>query len=78
MASSPSSSKSAAAATAHASTPQLQRQSLRFGVVGIGRIGQRHALNLLRLVPHASLVCVCSPAAAEQEWAQKELAPYGS
>jgi hypothetical protein len=51
--------------------------SLKFGVVGIGRIGQRHAINLLRRVPNAKLVCVCSPAQADLEWATRELARYG-
>jgi hypothetical protein len=52
--------------------------SLKFGVVGIGRIGQRHAINLLRRVPNAKLVCVCSPAQADLEWAKRELARYGT
>ena len=49
--------------------------SLAFGVVGIGRMGQRHALNLLRQIPNAKLVCACSPAQADLEWAEKELVP---
>lgn len=51
--------------------------TLAFGVVGIGRMGQRHALNLLRLIPNAKLVCACSPAPADLEWAEKELVPHG-
>lgn len=57
--------------------PATPVPTLSFGVVGIGRMGQRHALNLLRLIPNAKLVCACSPAKADLEWAEKELVPYG-
>lgn len=50
---------------------------LKFGVVGIGRMGQKHALNILRLVPRAKLVCACSPAKADLEWAESNLVPHG-
>ncbi|KAL2832604.1 hypothetical protein BDW59DRAFT_157424 [Aspergillus cavernicola] len=50
---------------------------LNVGVVGIGRMGQRHALNLLRRVPRARLLCVCSPAPQEIEWADQQLKPQG-
>lgn len=50
---------------------------LNIGVVGIGRMGQRHALNLLYLVPRARLLCVCSPAPHEIEWANQQLKPDG-
>lgn len=53
------------------------RQVLNMGVVGIGRIGQQHALNILRAVPRAKLVCACSPADADLRWAEEELVPYG-
>lgn len=56
---------------------QSRRQVLNFGVVGIGRMGQQHALNLLRLVPRARLVCACSPAKADLEWAETNLIPHG-
>ena len=52
-------------------------RKLSVGVVGIGRMGQRHALNLLRLVPRATLVCACSPADVDIEWAEEQLVPYG-
>jgi predicted dehydrogenase len=58
-------------------TAQPPAPPLAFGVVGIGRMGQKHALNLLRLIPNAKLVCVCSPAAPDIEWASHELAPHG-
>jgi myo-inositol 2-dehydrogenase / D-chiro-inositol 1-dehydrogenase len=50
---------------------------LRFGVVGIGRMGQQHALNLLKFVPRAKLVCACSPAKSDLEWAEGNLIPHG-
>ncbi|OJJ33827.1 hypothetical protein ASPWEDRAFT_113017 [Aspergillus wentii DTO 134E9] len=50
---------------------------LNIGVVGIGRMGQRHALNILHRVPRARLLCVCSPAPHEIEWAQQQLQPEG-
>ena len=56
-----------------ASKPRL----LNVGVVGIGRMGQRHAMNLLRLVPRAKLVCACSPAEADLRWADEHLVPSG-
>lgn len=40
-------------------------------------MGQVHALNILRLCPRARLVCVCSPAKADLEWAARELTPNG-
>lgn len=50
---------------------------LNIGVVGIGRMGQRHALNLLHRVPRARLLCVCSPALHEIEWAKQQPKPEG-
>lgn len=50
---------------------------LNIGVVGIGRMGQRHALNLLHRVPRAHLLCVCSPAPHEIEWVNQHLKPEG-
>ncbi len=60
-------------AMAAASKPRV----LNFGVVGIGRMGQVHALNLLRLVPRARLVCACSPAQPDLDWAETNLIPHG-
>lgn len=50
---------------------------LNIGVVGIGRMGQLHALNIMRLVPRAKLVCACSPAKADLDWAETNLVPHG-
>ncbi|KAJ0333918.1 hypothetical protein COL922a_010254 [Colletotrichum nupharicola] len=54
-----------------------QHKILNVGVVGIGRMGQRHAMNLLRLVPRAKLLCACSPAKADLDWAAVNREPYG-
>ncbi|WYZ40927.1 hypothetical protein EsH8_IV_001268 [Colletotrichum jinshuiense] len=54
-----------------------QQKTLNVGVVGIGRMGQRHALNVQQLVPRAKLVCACSPAQADLDWAELHLKPHG-
>ncbi|OQV07211.1 hypothetical protein CLAIMM_11677 [Cladophialophora immunda] len=56
---------------------QPEPRHLNFGVVGIGRMGQQHALNILKLVPRTRLVCACSPAKADLEWAETNLVPHG-
>lgn len=56
-------------------TPQRQ---LGVGVVGIGRMGRRHALNVLHRIPRAKLVCACSPAEADLIWADEHLVPHGT
>lgn len=57
--------------------PQSLPRVLNFGVVGIGRMGQQHALNILKSVPRARLVCACSPAKADLVWAESNLVPHG-
>ncbi|CAM1507976.1 Fc.00g048240.m01.CDS01 [Cosmosporella sp. VM-42] len=52
-------------------------KKLRVGVVGIGRMGRRHAINLLVKVPRATLLCACSPAGADLIWGRENLVPYG-
>ena len=44
-------------------------QSVRIGVVGLGRLGRRHAQNLTLRIPGASLVAAASPIADERDWA---------
>lgn len=61
----------------NAPTPPPGQRVLNIGVVGIGRMGQLHAMNILRLIPRARLVCACSPAKADLEWAEAELVPHG-
>jgi len=46
---------------------------LRIGIAGIGRMGQRHALNLAHRTLGAELVAACSPVAGELEWARDKL-----
>jgi myo-inositol 2-dehydrogenase/D-chiro-inositol 1-dehydrogenase len=43
------------------------------GVVGLGRLGKRHAENLAYRVPGAALVAVCSPLEEELAWAAQAL-----
>jgi myo-inositol 2-dehydrogenase / D-chiro-inositol 1-dehydrogenase len=46
---------------------------IRVGVVGLGRLGRRHAENLTGRVPGATLVAACSPVAEELAWADRDL-----
>ena len=46
---------------------------LRIGIVGLGRLGRRHAQNLAQRVPAAELVAACSPVADELAWAKDTL-----
>jgi len=48
-------------------------QVLKIGIVGLGRLGRRHAENLLRRVPGAALVAACSPLESELTWAKEKL-----
>uniref|UniRef100_A0A0B7KQD0 Gfo/Idh/MocA-like oxidoreductase N-terminal domain-containing protein n=2 Tax=Bionectria ochroleuca TaxID=29856 RepID=A0A0B7KQD0_BIOOC len=50
---------------------------LQVGVVGIGRMGRRHAMNILHEVPRATLLCACSPAEPDLVWADEHLVPHG-
>ncbi|NML29667.1 Gfo/Idh/MocA family oxidoreductase [Paraburkholderia antibiotica] len=46
---------------------------VRVGVVGLGRLGKRHAENLAYRVPGAALVAACSPLEDERAWARDAL-----
>lgn len=48
-------------------------ERLRIGVVGLGRLGKRHAENLAYRVPGAALVAACSPLEDELTWARDAL-----
>jgi myo-inositol 2-dehydrogenase / D-chiro-inositol 1-dehydrogenase len=48
-------------------------KAVRFGVVGLGRLGRRHAENLAWRVPGARLVAACSPVKEERDWAVSNL-----
>ena len=58
-------------------SPPTRPRRLNVGVVGIGRIGQRHALNVLHVLPRTNLLCVCSPAQPDLDWAEIHVRPYG-
>jgi myo-inositol 2-dehydrogenase / D-chiro-inositol 1-dehydrogenase len=47
--------------------------SLAIGIVGLGRLGRRHAENLATKVPGARLVAAASVVAEEREWAKARL-----
>ncbi|PUA19759.1 Gfo/Idh/MocA family oxidoreductase [Glaciimonas sp. PCH181] len=49
------------------------QSTLKVGIVGLGRLGRRHAENLLRRVSGAVLVAACSPVEAELTWAKETL-----
>lgn len=44
--------------------------AVRVGIVGLGRLGRRHAENLAWRVPGARLVAACSPVQDERDWAK--------
>ena len=46
---------------------------LRIGIVGLGRLGKRHAMNLAWKVKGAQLVAACSVVPEELEWARETL-----
>ncbi|KAI8653206.1 hypothetical protein NCS55_01305200 [Fusarium keratoplasticum] len=50
---------------------------VQVGVADLGRMGKRHAITWLQQVHRADLIAVCSPDAAERQWASEELAPHG-
>ncbi|KAI7786257.1 nad-binding rossmann fold oxidoreductase family protein [Diaporthe eres] len=56
---------------------RIKPRTLAVGVVGIGRIGRQHALNALHNVNRTELLCACSPAPQDLEWADEHLIPYG-
>jgi myo-inositol 2-dehydrogenase/D-chiro-inositol 1-dehydrogenase len=48
-------------------------EAVRIAVVGLGRMGRRHALNLARRTPGARIVAACDPDSASLDWAQSTL-----
>ncbi|WVW85904.1 hypothetical protein I302_107942 [Kwoniella bestiolae CBS 10118] len=50
----------------------LQRK-LRYAVLGIGRMGSRHAENIAFRAPRAQLVAVCDPRPSSLDWAKSAL-----
>lgn len=52
-------------------------KKLNIGVVGLGRMGQRHALNIMHRVRRARLHSVCSVTDHEIQWAREHLEVEG-
>ncbi|WVF66965.1 hypothetical protein IAT40_001708 [Kwoniella sp. CBS 6097] len=50
----------------------LQRK-LKYAVLGIGRMGQRHALNIAFKSPRSELVAICDPRPSSLEWSERAL-----
>jgi myo-inositol 2-dehydrogenase / D-chiro-inositol 1-dehydrogenase len=48
-------------------------RKLKIAIVGLGRMGKRHALHFSALTPHADLVAAASLDAEELKWAEREL-----
>lgn len=44
---------------------------INVAVIGLGRMGKRHAKTLMYRVPHANLVAVCSNDETELKWARE-------
>ena len=51
--------------------------NVRVGIVGVGRMGRRHAENLALRVPGCELVAACSPIGEELDWARDTLGVQG-
>ena len=51
--------------------------TVRVGIVGVGRMGRRHAENLALRVPGCELVAACSPIGEELDWARDTLGVQG-
>lgn len=51
----------------------MSAPNAKIGIVGLGRLGKRHAENLAQRVPGAELVAACSPDADERAWATQAL-----
>ncbi|WVW83255.1 hypothetical protein I302_105274 [Kwoniella bestiolae CBS 10118] len=50
-------------------------RKLRYAVLGLGRMGQRHALNVAFKTPRAELISVVDPRPISSEWASTSLPP---
>ncbi|ODN74230.1 hypothetical protein L202_07675 [Cryptococcus amylolentus CBS 6039] len=48
-------------------------QKLKYAVLGVGRMGQRHALNVAYRTPRAELVAIADPKPASLQWANDSL-----
>ena len=55
----------------------MPSKKLQIAVSGLGRMGARHATNLLTRTPRAQLVAAFSPDGQELAWAKVHLEPEG-
>lgn len=46
---------------------------LNVGIVGLGRLGRRHAMTLAKGIPGVQLIAACNPSREALQWAQAEL-----
>lgn len=51
----------------------MSTSKLQVAIVGLGRMGSRHATHFHHLTPRADLVAACSPEPKELEWAARNL-----
>jgi myo-inositol 2-dehydrogenase / D-chiro-inositol 1-dehydrogenase len=51
----------------------MSQQRLKIAIVGLGRMGKRHAMHFFTLTPRANLVAAASIDPEEIKWAQREL-----
>ncbi|KAF9878588.1 myo-inositol 2-dehydrogenase [Colletotrichum karsti] len=51
---------------------------LQLGIVGLGRMGKRHALNFLTRASRSQIVAAWAFDENEAEWGRKELGPHGA
>ncbi|KAJ4370358.1 hypothetical protein N0V83_004876 [Neocucurbitaria cava] len=55
----------------------MSPKRLQVAVAGLGRMGARHALNVLNKTPRAELIAAFSPDQKELQWSKQHLEPYG-
>ena len=51
----------------------MSPSQLQVAIVGLGRMGSRHAIHFHHFTPRARLVAACSPEPNELEWASENL-----
>ncbi|EKG20568.1 Oxidoreductase [Macrophomina phaseolina MS6] len=59
----------------HNMPPKAPTATVKIGVVGLGRMGKRHAKTLMYRTPTAKLVAVCTISEVELKWAREFFGP---
>lgn len=59
--------------TCPADTSSMSTDTLKVAIVGLGRMGKRHALHFQNLTPRATLIAAATIEPEELKWAEKEL-----